>query len=291
MNTSEYYKHYAYIKKLKRVEPFYQYSDKYSLSEEDENLHDLMEIKFYKNHPFYVPFVGQDYFAQDKKQDKKILLVGESHYLHPDSTFYNQFKDDNSNHLSEPKLKDNWYEKDYGWDELDNCGIYREDIEWMWTESTVVYNLLKPGTGTYTLFSRILCPIYQTINGIDVDYSKKTINGDKLEDTIKKIVFMNYFLRPSEKSGKSIDPLPIDKKISFDTFIETWEALKQPCVLFTSKMAYEAFKESKNKSEKNCSDMECDFVVHPTSYWWFRKDKEGKNGFDKAKEILKEWGI
>lgn len=286
MNKEEYSEHYKFIKKLKRVEPDYEYKDKYSLSEENQQIKKLMEIEFYEKHPFYIPFVGKDYFAQDKK----ILLVAESHYLHPSSKFYEEIiKRDLPYDELKNELEEKWYEKDYSWEKLKDSGLCREDIEWMWTESTVVYNLLKPGTGTYTLFSRTLCPIYQTINGIDIDYSKKTINGDELEDTIKKIAFMNYFLRPSEGSGDSITPLQIDKEKSYNTFIETWKKLGQPHVLFTSKLAYDAFEKFKDKDNSN--DVKYKFVVHPTSPWWFRKDKEGKNGFEKAKEILKEWGF
>ena len=45
----------------------------------------FLSIPFYKTHPYMMPFVGCNY---ESPEHKKLLLVGESHYLHQNSTIH-----------------------------------------------------------------------------------------------------------------------------------------------------------------------------------------------------------
>lgn len=45
----------------------------------------FQSIPFYKHHPYMIPFVGEDY---DSPKHKKLLLIGESHYLPKGSTVH-----------------------------------------------------------------------------------------------------------------------------------------------------------------------------------------------------------
>ena len=45
----------------------------------------FLSIPFYKTHPYMMPFVGKNY---ESPEHKKLLLVGESHYLHQNSTIH-----------------------------------------------------------------------------------------------------------------------------------------------------------------------------------------------------------
>ena len=45
----------------------------------------FLSIPFYRSHPYMMPFVGDDY---ESSTHKKLLLVGESHYMPEDSTVH-----------------------------------------------------------------------------------------------------------------------------------------------------------------------------------------------------------
>ena len=45
----------------------------------------LLSLPFYKSHPYMLPFVGRDY---DSPKHKKLLLIGESHYMPAGSTVH-----------------------------------------------------------------------------------------------------------------------------------------------------------------------------------------------------------
>ena len=298
MNQKDYKDHVMHVEKLPVLNIEYDYKEEYACAEsENDKIQKLLEKNdFLKTHPFYLPFIGKEFF----NQEKKILLVAESHDLHPQSKFYLKF-DSVSADKKENWLTKNWYETDFSWETLDSYPQDREipltqtDIYWMWTESTVVDNLLKKRTGTHTMFSRVLAPVknhskYKN-DSFDIKY---TLSDDDLKEEIKKIAFMNYFLRPAEETGNSIEPLNIDKDKAYKNLIDICETLDHPYVLFISKMAYDTFKEKLPKESdflKGKFQATWDCVSHPTSPWWFRRNKSGEKnkGFDKAVEIMSRW--
>lgn len=67
---------------------------------------DFLKLVFYQNHKYMIPFVGTDYISPNHK---KLLLLGESHYLPPKTTVC--FKEEE------------WYEKEFDLqgDDYDYC--------------------------------------------------------------------------------------------------------------------------------------------------------------------------
>ena len=181
---------------------------------------------FYNKHPFLTPFVGKHY----SEQNKKFLLVLESHYLPSLSRFYEKLyeTDEDKNKW----LKEQWYDFDFSWEKLQSSSkseisLYREDIEYIWTES-VVKNNIKNNKRFRALFGKILKPIFN-------------IENEQIEDTIQSTAFMNYFLRPSEYTGASIKHEYIDSLFSYLNLIRVWKALDEPNIIICSAKARKSF--------------------------------------------------
>lgn len=176
---------------------------------------------FYKNHPFLIPFVGKDYPKNDKK---KFLYVLESHYLPEFSDVYANMPKKSKNKW----LKEQWYKHDFSWENLKSSSkseisLYREDIEYMWTER-VVKNNIKYNNRFIALFENML-----------------NIKKEEIERAVKSIAFMNYFLRPSEDTGVSIKYEYIDSLFSYLNLIRVWEALGKPYIIICSAKARKSF--------------------------------------------------
>lgn len=176
---------------------------------------------FYKNHPFLIPFVGKDY---PKNDQKKFLYVLESHYLPEFSDVYANMPKKSKNKW----LKEQWYKHDFSWENLKSSSkseisLYREDIEYMWTER-VVKNNIKYNNRFIALFENML-----------------NIKKEEIERAVKSIAFMNYFLRPSEDTGVSIKYEYIDSLFSYLNLIRVWEALGKPYIIICSAKARKSF--------------------------------------------------
>lgn len=191
----------------------------------DDNATDILN-NFYNNHPFLIPFVGKDY---PKESNKKFLYVLESHYLPEFSDVYanmpRKSKDKNE------WLKEQWYKRDFSWENLKSSpnreiSLYREDIEYMWTEN-VVKNNIKTNNRFKSMFEKML---------------KISISKDKkIEIPIESIAFMNYFLRPAENTGVSIEHQYIDSLFSYLNLIRVWQALGKPNIIICSAKARKSF--------------------------------------------------
>lgn len=181
---------------------------------------------FYNNHPFLIPFVGKDY---PKENDKKFLYVLESHYLPEFSDVYANMPKKSKN--KNKWLKEQWYKHDFSWKNLKSSpnreiSLYREDIEYMWTES-VVKNNRKNNNRFKAMFEKML---------------KISISKNKeIEIPIESIAFMNYFLRPAENTGVSIEHQYIDSFFSYLNLIRVWQALGKPYIIICSAKARKSF--------------------------------------------------
>ena len=125
-------------------------------------------------------------------------------------------------------LKEQWYKHDFSWENLKSSSkseisLYREDIEYMWTER-VVKNNIKFNNRFKALFENML-----------------NIKKEEIERAVKSIAFMNYFLRPSEYTGASIKHEYIDSLFSYLNLIRVWKALDEPNIIICSAKARKSF--------------------------------------------------
>lgn len=252
---------------------------------------------FYKNHPFLIPFVGKDYPKNDKK---KFLYVLESHYLPEFSDVYANMPKKSKN--KNKWLKEQWYKHDFSWENLKSSSkseisLYREDIEYMWTER-VVKNNIKFNNRFKALFENML-----------------NIKKEEIERAVKSIAFMNYFLRPAEHTGASIKYEYIDSLFSYLNLIRVWKALDEPNIIICSSKAKYSFNSNfknhkdflkKENTKENTYEDKTNFTEkvnfclcnHPSNMSWNRKrnvSKEEKekyrleNEYTTSDEILRKF--
>lgn len=152
------------------------------------------------------------------------MYVLESHYLPEFSDVYANMPKKSKNKW----LKEQWYKHDFSWENLKSSSkseisLYREDIEYMWTER-VVKNNIKFNNRFKALFENML-----------------NIKKEEIERAVKSIAFMNYFLRPSEYTGASIKHEYIDSLFSYLNLIRVWKALDEPNIIICSAKARKSF--------------------------------------------------
>lgn len=154
------------------------------------------------------------------------MYVLESHYLPEFSDVYANMPKKSKN--KNKWLKEQWYKHDFSWENLKSSSkseisLYREDIEYMWTER-VVKNNIKFNNRFKALFENML-----------------NIKKEEIERAVKSIAFMNYFLRPSEYTGASIKHEYIDSLFSYLNLIRVWKALDEPNIIICSAKARKSF--------------------------------------------------
>ena len=201
-------------------------------------------IKHYQNFPCMKPWVGNEYNADTHK---RLLVIGESHYLPPNSTV----------HLNAEK----WYGKQ-------QSDLGEEEIKWLSTSGIIRSNkdnnFPKKAHGIY----RNACA---AINSCSFNYNPPS-------KVIDHFAYYNFFQRPAEISGDSIKVKPVDKDVSLSVLKAVLDVLEPELVIFTSSLAGKV-------GRGLVSDNNFPFVVtpHPTCAWWNRRAKK-YNG--KGKELV-----
>lgn len=222
---------------------------------------ELLQIPHYVNHPEMLPFVGYNY---DNKK-KRILLIGESHYL-TNSTNRNIFED-----YSEI----DWYDQPLKVADTEN--VFYQDYGNYVTRNILHRFVSKPnfdGSGLF-IFSNPIRAYYPALPSGKID-----------KQHIHDFAFMNYYQRPAFVFGQSFGESDTESQFSFDddirisneTTTEVINILKPDIVIFFSKKGYSHF----------CNNTEATVyrVPHPTCQWWYRKKKNGKSGSEEFKELL-----
>lgn len=199
------------------------------------------QVPHYRLYPELYPWVGKHYVAQDTK----ILVLGESHYLHESSGY----------HLDAAA----WYE---GLSLEGKC-----DKHWIITRD-IVSNGIKNG---WRPRSKL---IYKNIEGALLEAK---VTGPAGETPFSTIAFYNYFQRPAEKSGDSIRVTELDRSHSAATLIAMLGILKPNIVLFCSKKAWRAAKASDVVRCASENSIRLVSTVHPSTSWWNRPMKSYKN--------------
>ncbi len=208
-----------------------------------------------QNYPAMRPWVGCRY---DCPEHKRLLVIGESHYLPPEST----------QHETPRK----WFN---GNQEM------LEDKEIAWISTTEIIrgsrreNFKAKGHTIYRNLTKMLHSV-----------------GRELEnpyDAIHDIAYYNYFQRPA-KTGVSVAGIEeVDKKIAIEFFQSVVAVLRPELILFVSKLAWGVFDEAK----LSVPGVEIGRCPHPSSMYWNKKAaKYGNiNGKEVAAKFLKdnEW--
>lgn len=212
-------------------------------------------ISHLTNYPEMLPFVGLNWM-----QSKKILLIGESHWLP-----YDEIKT-----YSGLDYFTNWYD-------FDSKELNENHKKYITTRN----NLLTVEFGKYEKSLTLYFNLKKALLEISHFSNSKLI--------FDKFSFYNYFQKPTfvrqiNNEDRSIKPTTKDKEIAFETFQKIINIIKPESIIFISKKSFDSFNEVKSK--RNISfEMKIDFVPHAGRPWWNKNSESYGNRTGKQKFI------
>ena len=220
-----------------------------NVSEEYDN--QLNTIAHYRKYPQLKPWIGSSY----SESNIKLLFIGESHYLGDGITYHHDV--------------DKWYE---GFSDKIFAGTFTRDIIKTYANRSVK----RKSRTIFVNMGKAICQskVFSSLN-------------ENTYTVYKHISFMNFFQRPAEITGNSINVTPKDKEVSNITFQNVVEIIKPDVIVFGSKKAYKFV--DKNFLDEN----KISYVVtpHPATSWWNRVSKNygNKKGKDIVPDFLNEY--
>ena len=212
-------------------------------------------ILHYKNFPQMIPWVGTDY---DKKDHKKILFIGESHYLPKDSIIH--------------ETPDKWYSSS-------DSNLNVEEKRWINTRGVMKKNENQKynSPSQVVIFGNIETVIQEAMEKTKYDYDESK------QQFFRYCAFYNFFQRPAH-IGDSLEAEPQDIKVAIETFEKIVSILKPDFVYIVSSKVWYLPEMQKVRELKNA-----DFSPHPSCSWWNRPchiDKVDRNLKVTGKEKL-----
>lgn len=223
------------------------------------------KIHHYINYPELLPFVGKNWDTS-----KRILLIGESHYLKYDE-LYNETGID---YLT------NWYSR--------NSTRLGKNFKKNIRTRNNVYIVEKGYEKERAL--NIYRNLRSSLLGLDL------AGIDSKNRGFDKFCYYNYFQRPAydkegSKQGRSIKASQEDNIFAFETLFKIVEVLKPVTIIFVSTKSFNAFNKihSSNKTSL-LNGLEIDFVPHAGRPWWNKvaKNYGNRTGKLKFEDLVKE---
>lgn len=191
----------------------------------------------FRNYNQLLPWVGIEYSTIDHK---RLLVIGESHYLPKKSTVHNTL---------------DWY--------ATAKELTHKEKSWLSTRGAVSCGIdQKYGHKGKLIFSNVEKAILKT--------NFKPLNKENL---FRYFSYYNFFQRPAEERI-SIEETTTDLNFAFETFNIVTDILKPELVCFVSVKAYKAFMNKKDKDY----DFIIDYFPHPARAWWNKESKAYKFG-------------
>ena len=212
----------------------------------------LKRIHHYQMYPQMMPFIGSHY----RRMNKRVLIVGESHYLEPGCEVHLNAK--------------NWYAG------LSSADFSKVNKGWIFTRQTA-------GSGINQKYARKAFTIYR-----NVEYAiKESLNTgiSETDNYLRYAAFYNYFQRPAE-AKISIANVDLDDRKAYDHFKSLYEVLDFTHLAFVSKRAYHAF--LKKREPQEFAEVKIFATAHPACSWWNREHKHWADGM-MYKMSSKDW--
>lgn len=229
------------------------------LAAHDDVEPDCSEIEYhygnshYEKYPMMKPWVGSNYLSD---KHKKLLVLGESHYLPRDSI--------------KSCDVDAWYsgsgdsldDKEEGW-------IHTRQI----IKHIVEHNYCNSAHGIFRNTAK-------AVNSVSCQHTNPL-------EAMNDIAFMNFFQRPAENEGDSINVVKKDVEVAIYVLKDVIEALAPDLIVFVSfKAAWYG------KSIVESLNIPVAVTPHPTCRWWNKQTKKyGGYGRDVIPKFLtmNEW--
>jgi hypothetical protein len=209
-------------------------------------------ISHFQRYPELYPWVGQAFHSQSSR----ILVVGESHYLEPDSDYHHDATA--------------WY-----------AGISlhgKHDRAWTITRHIIA-------NGFESRWKERSKTIYRNIEAAAGDAG---VGASRLDSPFHSMALMNYFQRPAQVSGKSIFVSALDRAHSAAVLNSVLEILSPQIVIFCSVLVWRAARDSIHRPQH----VRFAFTPHPATRWWHTpmrkyKGKSGRQIFIAALQVDK----
>jgi len=240
---------------------------------------DLKQIDFYKTHPEYLPFIGDNF------DEFRILQVGESHYIGQSSAYapfdleyFDKWWTDSC-----PEL----YEHPDGYPETKCWG------SWYKTRD-VIGRFLNKNQNNYSIFTNMIRAFDEAVGGLP-----ECVN---IKRKYHYFAFMNFFQMPSLHQGVSFEKSIYKSAKEADNPTAVYKrAVEESCavldkvvgilnpnaIVFTSKAAYRAYCTHRGE----CAEIDKRLIntVHPGCSWWNRPIKrfDGRTGREELVRALR----
>lgn len=206
-------------------------------------------------YPNLMPWVGAGFASADLK----VLLLVESHYLMETTTYH---------HDAEA-----WY-----------AGVSLDtttDIGWMRTRSIIRKGIELNWAGkSKTIYRNLSTELQHTGFGAG-------------RAPFESLAYMNFFQRPAEKTGDSIQVKEVDRKVSSATVAHVVACLRPNLVVFCRKLAWRVASDEGLVLALREKGIAVGNTPHPASAWWNRASKKrgGRNGRQVFNDLLKQSGF
>jgi hypothetical protein len=184
----------------------------------------------YQNHPQMLPFVGK-YWGKYKK----LLVIGESHYLSP---------------CFDITIIENWYNSNIN--DLDNINSGRARS---WTNTSELIDDTDYKPKGHTSWKNIKTAIHST-------------GFDPPEDIFCYIAYMNFFQRPAQKTGESINVTKEDCNIANEALAFIINIIIPDYIFFVSSKAWQYY------NKKSFDEGLTGHSAHSSCPWWNRKSSK-----------------
>jgi len=198
-----------------------------------QTIHDddlVKNIPHLKKYPNYLPFISEGY----SNSNKKVLIIGESHYLHKK---YND-------KVSETA----WYDNHHNTNQM-----LKDNISGMNTRAVI---------NDFNGSSRTIKP-YRIFLNLESAFSQVF----PYRNLFKECIFINYFQRPAERNGASIIASKRDHDVAFANISELVSRFNPDKVIFVSRKAFDSYKSNVPQVDYK----KINVVPHPASAWWNKK--------------------
>ena len=203
--------------------------------------------------PCMQPWIGSRYRDQ---LHKRLLVIGESHYLPPESTIHHD--------------PDRWYRSS-------QADLSEEEVRWASTTGNI--------TGHWTRAHRIYRAIQDEIARI---LRESGITPDPFP--LNHIAYCNYFLRPAPTAGGSMQGTVQPRDLNTAEEVLGWFILRHrpELVIITSRFAGR-FAENGLRE----SDIPCVITPHPGTRWWntVTRSYGYVRGRDLFANFLQDWQL
>ena len=223
---------------------------------QQKQFEELKKIPHFIRYPQMIPFIGTDY---DKT---RLLILGESNYLPPkDSWRVSKWYDSSVRE---------WLSEEFN---VDKSEIFKNENQWIgWTYTVGVVQ-----GRTHRIYK-------------DLEVALRSSGCAEFDSGLYASAYMNFFQRPAEQLGKSIQNTPQDNGYAAKVLNQVCDILHPSKIYFASVLAYKGLEQFVNDNhltyEKGPSGYENVWRIknmfnnafighgaHPASQWWNRRVK------------------